>query len=70
MPVKIRIAEAEDFSQDVIEHLKQFAQVDVAPCKQEELEQIFKKYDVFWFRLGFRIGASLIENNNRCKIVL
>jgi len=69
MSLKIRIAEAQDFSQDVIEHLKQFAQVDIAPCKQEDLKDIFQNYDVFWFRLGFRINADLISEDVRCKII-
>lgn len=67
--MKIRIAEAQDFSQEVINYLKQFAEVDIAPCKQEDLKQIFNNYDVFWFRLGFRIGADLFSENMRCKIV-
>lgn len=69
MALKIRIAEAQDFSQEVIKHLKQFGEVDVAPCQQSDLKSIFKEYDVFWFRLGFQIGADLMDTDMRCKII-
>ena len=67
--IKIRIAEAYDFSEEVIKHLRQFADVDLAPCRQSDLKTIFQEYDVFWFRLGFRIGPDLMDVKMRCKIV-
>lgn len=69
MTLKIRIAEAQNFSQEVIEHLRKYAQVDVVPCQQSDLKGIFQEYDVFWFRLGFRIRADLLDADTRCKIV-
>jgi D-3-phosphoglycerate dehydrogenase len=69
MTMKIRIAEGQDFSQDVIDHLKQFCTVDIAPCEQKDLKTIFQQYDVFWFRLGFRIDADLFSPDMRCKII-
>ncbi len=67
--LKIRIAEAQDFSEDVVEYLKEFAEVNIAPCKQSDLKDVFKEYDVFWFRLGFRITEDLMTEGMRCKII-
>lgn len=69
MPIKIRIGESEDFSQDVIDFLRQFARVDIAPFRQEDLKQILQDYDVLWFRLAYRIDSDSIENNIRCKVI-
>lgn len=69
MRIRIRIAEDKDFNLKVLDYLKQYAEVDLASCKAEELPSIFDKYDVFWFRLGFIIDHSLIVNSKRVKII-
>ncbi len=69
MSIKIRIAEAQDFSNEVIDYLKASFTVDVTPCKQDDLKDIFHNYDVFWFRLGFKIGKDLMSEGMRCKII-
>lgn len=66
---KILIAESDDFSPDVIKHLQTFAQVDMRSCKQKELSTILKEYDVFWFRLGFKIDEAVLSSDSRCKIL-
>lgn len=67
--LKIRIAEDQDFNQDVVDFLKTFAHVDIQGCVQEEIPRILKEYDVFWFRLGFRIGEHEITKDSRCSIL-
>lgn len=66
---KILIAEAEDFSKEVVDRLKNHAIVDVKPCRQSNLKENLEKYDVFWFRLGFKIDESVLTKNSRCKII-
>ncbi len=66
---KIRIAEATDFSEKVREKLARHFEVDMEPCTQEQLPEILECYDVFWFRLGFRIEASTIRPGAKCKII-
>jgi D-3-phosphoglycerate dehydrogenase / 2-oxoglutarate reductase len=66
---KILIAEADDFSQDVIEKLRRYAIVDVKSCQQENLKEILETYDVFWFRLGFKIDKSVLTESSRCKVI-
>lgn len=67
--VRIRIAEEEDFSKEVVSYLSDHAEVELKPCQQGELSQIFERYDVFWFRLGFRINESTFSENCRCKVI-
>lgn len=67
--LKIRIAEDIDFNPDVIEFLRTFAHVDVRGCEQSEISSILQEYDVFWFRLGFRIGKEELVENSRCSIL-
>lgn len=67
---KILIAEIDDFSQDVIEKLRRYTTVDVMKsCRQENLKEILEIYDVFWFRLGFKINESVLTEHSRCKII-
>lgn len=67
--LRIRIAEDQDFNSEVISYLREFAIVDVQGCEQNEVRQILQNYDVFWFRLGFRIGEDQLDDNIRCKIL-
>ncbi|MEN0049321.1 MAG: D-isomer specific 2-hydroxyacid dehydrogenase family protein [Bacteroidota bacterium] len=66
---KVLIAEAEDFSLDVVERLKKYASVDMFACKQSELKTLLEQYDIFWFRLGFKIDETVLSNQTRCKII-
>lgn len=66
---KIRIAEELDFNPEVIDFLRSFAKVDVEGCEQDEVHSILHGYDVFWFRLGFRIGAKELGESPRCRVL-
>ncbi len=66
---KILIAEADDFSADVVERLRAFAQVDMFAVQQSELKQVLETYDVFWFRLGFKIDETVLSENTKCKVI-
>ena len=69
MNLKIRIAEEKNFNLGVLTFLKQFAEVEIAKCTKEELPFIFDNYDVFWFRLGFKIEEKLILSSKRVRII-
>lgn len=66
---RIRIAEDLDFTKGVIQFLRTFADVHVEGCKQEEVNGILQNYDIFWFRLGFTIGAEQLGADPRCKVL-
>ncbi len=55
---KIRIAETENFSEGVISKLKEIAMVDVIETEKTELKKCLEDYDVFWFRLKFKIEET------------
>jgi D-3-phosphoglycerate dehydrogenase len=70
LSLKIKIAECEDFNSEVLEYLNQYFSVDVSSCKPEELQFIFDEYDIFWFRLGYKIDQSLVLNSKRVKVIV
>ncbi len=67
--LKILIAEPMDFSPEVIKRLRKYAQVDVYAVEESDLEQVLQEYDVFWFRLGWKINRSVLNEKSRCKIL-
>jgi len=66
---KILIAEPDDFSPEVIKELRRHAEVDVRAVAQSEVRQALREYDVFWFRLGWPIDASVLDEDSRCRIL-
>lgn len=68
--MRLFIAEGHDFSSSVLQKLRTHMEVEVASCKQEDIKQILETYDVFWFRLGFRIGKNEISANTRCRYIV
>ena len=67
---KIIISESRDFSNGVIEMLKEHARVDVRECSYEDLPYAFKEYDVFWFRLAHPIDDNILNGDLRCKFIV
>jgi D-3-phosphoglycerate dehydrogenase len=67
--IKIRIAEEKDFDIKVLNFLKQYAEVEIASCSVADLPHILNSYDVFWFRLGYKIDQALIANCKRVKVI-
>lgn len=58
-----------DFSEEVIENLRKYAHVDVHAVEETDLKQVLNEYDVFWFRLGWKINSDVLNENSRCKIL-
>ena len=70
MSLKIRIAETEDFSKEVIQFLQERAEVSFGGCEDEnQLKELLEEIDVFWFRLKYKIGERVLSENTRCKII-
>jgi D-3-phosphoglycerate dehydrogenase / 2-oxoglutarate reductase len=62
---KILIAESLDFSRDVYNYLSEYADVYTKDPTKINLGKDFTSYDIFWFRLGFKIDKKLIETPER-----
>ena len=69
MNIKIRIAEDRYFDQKVLNLLSKYADVEIGLCIPEDLPTIFDTYDVFWFRLGFKIDQYLVSNSQKVKVI-
>lgn len=67
---KILIGEPKDFSQEVIDSLKEISDVTILPVTKENLKNAFREYDVVWFRLGFKVDKEVLDGNIKCKIIV
>jgi len=68
--LRVLIAETIDFSKEAVNALEQFAYVDLKDIGSDELEDALNLYDVFWFRLGFRLSADLILGAKKCQYII
>jgi len=68
--IKIRIAEIENFSTEVISQLREIASVDIIETEKKDLKKCLEEYDVFWFRLKFKIEESDFPENLKCKYIV
>lgn len=66
----VHIAEPKDFSPEVLERLVGFADVKTHAVLQSELQKALNECDVFWFRLGFKIGADVLKPGIRCRYII
>jgi D-3-phosphoglycerate dehydrogenase len=69
MRPRVRIAEPEGFSTSALRRLREVADVSLEPCPPEDLTQVLRDVDVFWFRLGHQIDGSVISKDTRCRII-
>ena len=68
--LKVLIAETSEFSKDAIIALEKFAQVDLKDIQINEVAEALNQYDVFWFRLGFKLTTDLILQSTQCKYII
>lgn len=68
--MKILIAETRDFSLEVLQELKSFADVHLYDINKDQIVNALQEYDVFWFRLGFKLDASVILLASTCKYIV
>ncbi len=70
MKPRILIAEPKDFSPKAIAILRQLGGLDLIDIQKDGLKKALAEYDIFWFRLGFRIEASDLPENPRCRFII
>jgi D-3-phosphoglycerate dehydrogenase / 2-oxoglutarate reductase len=68
--MKILIAETKDFSQEALTILRGFSDVYLIDIQKDSLQKALEEYDVFWFRLGFRVRAEDLPENPRCRHIV
>ena len=70
MSLRIRLIEVDDFSPTVLKGLNELGELVTGPCEQEELKSILDSFDVFWFRLKYRIDAQVLSETTRCRFIV
>lgn len=68
--MKILVAETENFSNEAIQALNEFADVTCEDIQAHQLLDALNTYDVFWFRLKFKLTASILTQSKQCKIII
>lgn len=63
----MHIAETEDFSREVLDHMDQVFELTSGPL--EDLKSLLENVDIFWFRLGYKMNSEVLTENTRCKIL-
>lgn len=66
---RIRIAEPDRFSSSARRILEEVGEVVCEPCPRSRVREVFGRCDVFWFRLAYRIDASMLPDSPRCRIL-
>ncbi len=67
--LKLYIAERNDFSNDVLQQLKnQFEIVDFE--RNILLKEILNQVDIFWFRLAHKLDSTVLDKSTKCKYLL
>ena len=69
MPLRVLIAEPEDFTPEAVDLLREVAEVDLRAVDRPGLEAAVESYDAIWLRLGHRVDATLVARAKRCRIV-
>lgn len=67
---RILIAETKGFSIQALDVLQQFAEVDLMDIQKGALKKALAEYDVFWFRLRFRIESEDLPEKPCCRFLV
>ena len=67
---RILIAESDDFSPSVLVQLSAIGDVHTHEGYIENLAEVLENYEVFWFRLAYKIDASVLTPQSKCKILV
>jgi D-3-phosphoglycerate dehydrogenase len=68
--VKILVAETKNFSEEAISELRLLGELTLNDIEEKDLSSALRTYDVFWFRLGFRISEHHFPEEIRTKYIL
>lgn len=66
-PIRLLIAEPENFSSDAVSILSEFADVELRAISQAEVSEVLFSYDGIWLRLGLTIRAADLHEKIRCR---
>lgn len=64
------VAETENFSEEALLALKNFSDVHVEDLIESQVSWALESFDIFWFRLRFRLTRTHIQTATRCKFIL
>lgn len=68
--LNILVAETLNFSTEAIEGLQQLGLVTLLDIEKDELTDALATYDVFWFRLKFKIEEKDFPAQTKCRYIL
>lgn len=68
--LNILIAETRDFSNEAVSALHDIGTVHLRDINADEIADALNTYDVFWFRLGFKLTRELITGAQRCRFII
>lgn len=69
-PIHTLVAETLNFSPEAVEGLKELGEVTLKDIEKGELTHALATYDVFWFRLKFRIEEQDFPANTKTRFIL
>lgn len=64
------IAETENFSSEAVEALELFSEVHMEDLTQEKLSWALDTFEVFWFRLRFKLTRDHLFSAKKCRYIL
>lgn len=69
MRPKLLVAEPDRFSPHALSELERWADVETWRPASSELRTVLERFDIVWFRLGFRIAADMVRPPVRCRVL-
>lgn len=66
-PIRLLIAEPENFSSDAVSILSEFADVELRAISQAEVSSALSSYDGIWLRLGLTVRAVDFSEKTSCR---
>lgn len=67
---RLLIAETKSFSPTALAVLREQFEVDLLDIQATAIKNALEEYDVFWFRLGYRIGSEQLPESPRCRYIV
>ena len=70
MKLKVIVAETKNFSSETISLLNENFDLTLEDISKDKLVYCFDNFDIFWFRLKFKLDKNLLEGANKCKYIV
>lgn len=68
--MKLALLEYKNFDEKILNNLNSYFNVELFDQKKINLNQILKKFDVVWLRLGYKLSDKIFEGNLKCRIIV